>query len=306
MSASSKLIVSMLIFGTMGLVVRQVELPVSWIALARGGLGLFFLLLITRVSGRTVSSPAIFRNLKMLAVSGLALGIGWLTLFEAFKRTSIAAATVSYYIAPVLLVMLSPWVLKEKLSPVKTACVVIALAGLVLVAGLLAPAPPGGNSYSGIFFGLAAALCYVVFTLANKFLEGISALDATLAQLSAATAVILPYTILSGGFAASAAGLSDLFWLLILGGVHTAVGFYLFFSALPELKAQNIAVFSYADPVTAVLLSVFVLQEEMTSMAMAGVVMIVGSNLLSELWTRVEKERKEAKTRPERIQAEPL
>lgn len=286
MGASFRLIVSMLIFGSMGLFVKPVDLPVSVIALARGAFGLVFLLLAIRLMGRSVSGLAIRRNLAVLAVSGLTLGADWVFLFEAFKRTTIATATVTYYLAPILMVAVSPFILKEKLSPLKVFCIFVALAGLILVSGLLEPSGRGGD-YSGVAFALAAAVCYVVFTMLNKILERISALDATLAQIGIAALTIVPYMLLTTDFnRVPAPGGSDLALLAALGGLHTCLAFYLYFSSLQELKAQTIAVFSYIEPITAVLLSSLLLREELSLMAIMGAVLIVGSAGVSELFGR--------------------
>jgi len=192
MNASLKLASSMFIFGSMGLFVRAIDLPVSAIAVFRGVIGLAFLLIVILVMKKNFSKAAIMDNAVLLAASGVALGIDWIFLFEAYKRTTIAAATVTYYIAPVILVAISPLFLKEKLSLTKIICILAAVAGMVLVSGIFSDGPQGPDGLSGIFCGLAAAVCFAFFTLLNKFLKKISSLDATIAQLGAATVSSCP------------------------------------------------------------------------------------------------------------------
>ena len=287
MNASLKLISSMLIFGSMGLFVRAIDLPVSAIAVCRGVIGLAFLALVTLALNQRFQVKAILNNAFLLAVSGIALGIDWIFLYEAYKRTTIAAATVSYYTAPVMLVALSPLFLREKLSRAKIVCILSAVAGMVLVSGILSDAPRGAHGLSGIFCGLAAAACFVVFTLLNKFLKGVTPMEATITQLFAGTAVVVPYAFLTGGLSGLlAVNGSTLLLLIILGLVHTGVAFYLYFASIKDLNAQSIAVFSYIDPVAAILLSSLLLKESLGLAGLIGTALVIGSTLISELASR--------------------
>ncbi len=137
MNAKLKLIVSMLIFGSMGIFVRNIALPSGVIALVRGGVGVLFLLLICALTRTPVSLKAIKRNLPLLLCSGAALGANWIFLFEAYRHTTIAVATLSYYFAPVLITMASPFLFKEKLTGKKLACMMASLIGMALVSGVM-------------------------------------------------------------------------------------------------------------------------------------------------------------------------
>ena len=286
MNATLKLVSSMLIFGSMGLFVRAIDLPVSAIAAGRGVIGLAFLLLVTLALRQRISVKAILNNAFLLAASGLALGLDWIFLYEAYKRTTIAVATVSFYTAPVMLVALSPVFLKERLSPAKILCILAAVVGMVLVSGLFSGAPSGAGGLSGVFFGLAAAVCYAAFTLLNKFLKNVTPMEATMAQLFAATMVVGPYAFVTGGFDTFAANGSTIVPLAVLGLVHTGVAFYLFIASIPELKAQSIAVFSYIDPVAAIILSSLLLNESLGLVGLIGTGLVIGSTLISELASR--------------------
>ena len=71
--------------------------------------------------------------------------------------------------------------------------------------------------------------------------------------------------------------------LLVLGIVHTGMTYSVYFSSLPHLKGSEISLLSYIDPLTAMLISAFVLSEPTTLMQIAGGVLILGSTLFSEL-----------------------
>jgi drug/metabolite transporter (DMT)-like permease len=190
-----KMIASMAIWGSMGLVVRWIALPTAAIALMRGALGALFLFLLLTLTGRRVTWRAVRDNLGLLMLSGALLGANWIFLFEAYRRTTVQLATLSYYLAPVLIMAASPLVLKERLTARKVACVLAALAGMALVSGI---GTGGAGNLTGILLGLSAAVCYAGLTLTNKFLKGVSPMEATIVQLMVSSAALLPYALVSG------------------------------------------------------------------------------------------------------------
>lgn len=277
----AKMIIAMLIWGSIGIVVRNIALPASVIALIRGGIGGVFLLLVALALKRRLSRAALVRNALLLAISGAALGANWVFLFEAYKTTTIANATLSYYLAPTMIVAASPFLLKEKMTPLKVACVIAALLGMVFISGVFTGAP-GAGGWRGIGFGIAAAACYASLTLMNKFLKDIPSLEATIAQLGVSALVLLPYVLLTEDVSALSFDASAVIWLVVLGVVHTGLAFWFYFDSVPKLRAQTIAVISYIDPLTAIILAAVVLHEQMGMAQVVGAVLILGSVFVSE------------------------
>ena len=191
-----KLSLSMLIFGTIGIFVKYIPLSSSTIAMIRGFMGAAFLLLVMLVSGKKPSMSAIKKNALALLISGAAIGVNWIFLFEAYNYTSVAVATLCYYMEPVLLIVLTPFVLKQKLSTKKILCVPAALIGMVLVSGVLSGKQD--VSIKGVALGLCAAVLYTSVVLTNRFLKDISSYDSTLVQLFVAALVITPYNFIVG------------------------------------------------------------------------------------------------------------
>lgn len=274
-------VLAMVIFGTIGLFVKFIDLPSSTIALSRGALGTLFLLLILKFFHRSLDFRAIKANFKHLIIAGIALGFNWIFLFEAYRLTSIATATLAYYMAPVILIVLSPVVLKEKVSAVKWLCVICALFGMSLIAGVWNPS--GDIAVSGIAMGLLAACFYATIVINNKFLSNLNPYDSAIFQLATAAVVLCPYVFFSIDFSAISVSAETLILTVVVGIVHTGVAYWLYFSALPKLQASRIAIFSYIDPAVAILLSVFVLMEPMTTAGLVGAVLILGAAAGSEL-----------------------
>ena len=280
--ATWMLVTAMLIFGTLGLFVRNVpvssgELALYRAILATGMIGLF--LLVTR---QPVPFAAIKKEVPLLLLSGAAMGFNWILLFEAYRYTTVSAATLSYYFAPVIVTVVSPFLFREKLSLRQILCFVMSTVGIVMITAT-GDLSAGSNNLVGIAFGLGAAVLYATVILLNKFIRGVAGLHRTFLQFLAAIAVLIPYVAFSGAFSLGA--LDGMGWLnlLILGLVHTGVAYCLYFPALKDLPGQRAAILSYLDPLVAVLLSVTVLGEGMTTWQAVGGVLILGFTLWDAL-----------------------
>lgn len=280
--ATWMLVTAMLIFGTLGLFVRNVpvssgELALYRAILATGMIGLF--LLVTR---QPVPFAAIKKEVPLLLLSGAAMGFNWILLFEAYRYTTVSAATLSYYFAPVIVTVISPFLFREKLSLRQILCFVMSTVGIVMITAT-GDLSAGSNNLVGIAFGLGAAVLYATVILLNKFIRGVAGLHRTFLQFLAAIAVLIPYVAFSGAFSLGA--LDGMGWLnlLILGLVHTGVAYCLYFPALKDLPGQRAAILSYLDPLVAVLLSVTVLGEGMTTWQAVGGVLILGFTLWDAL-----------------------
>ncbi len=285
-SARLALIASMLIFGTVGLFRNGITMPSAVIALARGSIGAVFLTAFQLIRGKGFDQKAVRNNLLKLLISGAAMGLNWVLLFEAYNYTSIAVATLSYYMAPVLVILAAPLLLKEKLTLKSGLCALVAVAGMIPVSGLLGGGLSGGDDVKGILFGLGAAVLYAGVVLMNKTIREIGAFDKTIIQLAAAAVVLVPYVAFSGGFKDLSWGGNNLWLLLTVAVLHTGVAYALYFGSIGHLKASTAAILSYIDPVSAILLSSLLYWEFPGWSVLLGAVMILGAALVSELPSR--------------------
>lgn len=276
---------AMTIFGTIGIFRKYIPLPSSLLALARGMIGTAFLLLLVLVIKRDkLSTEAIKRNLGFLVVSGAFIGFNWILLFEAYQYTTVATATLCYYMAPVIVVLVSPFLFKERLTPLKALCVAVALAGMVFVSGIPQSGFGGISELKGILLGLGAATLYAIVVILNQYIKDISAYDKTIMQLGTAAIAILPYTLLTENFADITFTPVAVCMLFFVGIVHTGIAYTLYFGSMSGLKTQTIALFSYIDPVVAIILSAVILQENIGLWGVIGAVMVLGSTMVSELF----------------------
>ena len=215
-------------------------------------------------------------------LDGAVMGLNWILLFEAYRYTTVSAATLSYYAAPVIVTMLCPVFFHENLTKKQVLCFVMSTAGVVLIIGIR-NLTGGGKELVGILLGLGAAGFYAAVILLNKLIKGVSGIQRTFLQFLAAIAVLIPYVACTGGFHLSE--LSGAGWgsLLIVGLFHTGVTYCLYFSALKELRGQEAAILSYIDPAVAVMISVLVLGEGITGLQVIGGILIIGFAVWNEV-----------------------
>lgn len=280
--AKVKVIAAMLIFGTIGLFVKNIDLASSEIALYRGFFGSLFLILVLGLKKERLSWEKSKKNPGVLFYSGAAIGLNWILLFEAYRYTTISNATLSYYMAPLFVVLASPFILKEKLTALKTGCVFLALMGMYLIVEKGGMNGLGYNHTLGIAYGIGAALLYASVILATKFLKNMASLEITIIQLMTASLVLAPYVFLKEGMNILSISMSSFVYLLLLGIVHTGIAYALYFSAMQNLKGQTIAILSYIDPISAVILSTLFLNERMTIVQIIGGFFILSAAFLSE------------------------
>ncbi len=281
--AKAMLILSMVIFGTVGLFRRYVELPSSVIATLRGLVGMVFLLIVMAAGKKRIGWQAIRKHWGMLLLSGAALGVNWMLLFEAYQYTTVATATLCYYMAPVLVTLASPLLLRERLSGGKLGCIGVSLMGMVLVSGVLDAGFSGSREWTGVLLGLAAAAFYATVVLCNKRLSGVPALDRTFVQLGVAGLALIPYDLLTEDIAALTLSSEGLLLLAVVCVVHTGAAYALYFGSTPYLPAQTLALYSYIDPLVAILCSAVLLHENIGLTGWIGAALVLGATIVSEM-----------------------
>ncbi len=276
-----KFSVSMCVFGTIGLFVKFIPMPSSVIACVRGLTGALFLFAVCLVMRHRFDRGAIRRRLLLLCVSGGAIGLNWILLFEAYRYTTVAVATLCYYMAPVFIIIFSPLVLKEKMTGKKLFCVAVALCGMLLVSGVIREGVP--SDLRGILLGLAAAAVYACIIFMNKKMPDVPAYDKTIIQLLSAGIAVLPYCLLTVEMREIGLSPSGLILLAVVGIIHTGAAYFLYFGSMGGIRSQTIAIMSYLDPALAVILSAVILREKLDGFGIVGAVLIIGAALFSEL-----------------------
>lgn len=275
------LITSMTVFGTLGIFVRNIPVSSGELALYRAILAALLIAVFLLVTKQKIPFANIKREVPLLLASGVAMGINWILLFEAYKYTTVSVATLSYYFAPVIVTVVCPILFKERLTGKQIVCFVMSTLGLVLITGI--GDIGGGSDFLGILFGLGAAVFYATVILLNKFIKNVEGIHRTFLQFLSAIVILIPYVIMTSGV--TLGNLNGLGWanLLIVGLIHTGVTYCMYFSSLKELPGQKAAILSYIDPLVAVLISFTILGESMTVWQVIGGILILGFTLWNEI-----------------------
>ena len=279
------LVSSMLIFGTIGVFRRFIPVSSAFLAFSRGLLGGLCILLFLRLKKRKAEGRLPRRTLLGLIVSGALIGINWILLFEAYNHTTVAVATLCYYMQPTIVMLLSPLVFREKLTAKKAACAAVAILGMVFVSGVVGGSGMQGGSFRGVLLGLGAAVFYSAVVIMNNMIAGVDPWRKTYIQLLSAGLVMVPYLLLTGGIDPASFTPLTVVLLLVVGIVHTGIAYVLYFGSMDGLRVQSVAILSYIDPVSALLFSAILLQEPLSLLNIVGAVMIIGSAVVSELET---------------------
>ena len=281
--AKLEMIASMVIFGTIGLVRRSIPYSSAMIAFFRGIIATLVLLLVHVIRRQPFDKAALKTNMVKLLVSGAMIGFNWVLLFEAYRYTTVSVATVCYYMAPVFIMISSPFTLGEKITAKKAVCIILALSGVVLVSGILELGSAASkDNLKGVLFGLGAALLYACVVTINKSISGVSGMDRTIFQMGPAALAVLPYWLLTDNVSAITWQTEPVIMILTAGLINTALAYDLYFASIQHISAQSAALMSYIDPVVAIFLSATLLREGMSALSVIGVILVLGSAIAGE------------------------
>jgi len=275
-----KYILSLLIFGSNGIVASCILLSSSEIVFSRTIIGSLFLGLVFIFGRKRLQLEQIKKQWFYLSGSGISMGLSWIFLFEAYRLTGVSTATLAYYCGPVIVIAVAPFIFHEKMIVSKIIGIVLVALGMVFVNG--SDFLKEGMSW-GLMCGIISALLYAAMIISNKKVEKLTGLEITLVQLVTACAVVALYTLLMHKGTISISG-TNIIPILFLGVVNTGIGCYLYFSSIHELPAQSVAICSYIDPLSALVFSAILLNEHLSMVQIVGAILILGGAAFSELY----------------------
>ena len=286
--ATQKYLASLILFGSNGIVASMIDLPSLFIVLARVSLGatlLVALVALSRSARTNLQAPKHPRQALYLAVSGAALGVAWLFLFEAYRYVGVGVASLLFYCGPVIVMALSPMLFKTRLTTQKVLGFAAVSVGAFLVVG---QGLGEGVSPWGLFLGAMSAVMYAVMVIFSKKVTQIGGVECSAIQLCgslAAVAVYLGFSAATGSIELPSAAMLALNVpaALCIGLVNTGLGCYMYFSSMGELPVTRVAVCGYLEPLSAVVLSALLLGEAMTPANVLGAALILGGAIYSEL-----------------------
>ncbi|MBO4365843.1 MAG: DMT family transporter, partial [Eggerthellaceae bacterium] len=236
--AYASFVFALILFGSNGIVASAIDLPSFQIVYLRTGIGSFFLVALLLLSRKSLASISHRKDLAFLLASGFALGVGWLFLYEAFQRVGVSLSSLVYYCGPIIVMALSPVLLKERLGAVKITCFAIVVTGLLFING-------NGASDSFDVIGMAcavgSAIMFAIMVICNKKAAAITGLENSALQLLFSFITVAVFTVATTGTPMVAVPQNQWLPVIVLGLVNTGLGCYLYFGVFDELPTQTVA-----------------------------------------------------------------
>lgn len=270
-------ILSLLIFGTNGIIVSHISLLSGQIVLMRTLIGGAMLSCLVLLRGG-FDRESIRKEWMPLLLGGAVLGLNWVALFEAYRVLNVSLATLIYYVGPILVLLFSPVLFHEKFTGRKLLSVLIVAIGLICISGSIVLT---GASSLGLLAAGISALFYSALIVFNKQIIRTSGLQTAAVELDVAFVVVLIYNLCTAGLPHITG--SDLPYIAVIGFINTGLAYLLYFSGLQKLSGQSVALISYLDPVSALLFSALILHEVMTPVQIIGAVLIIGGAMFGEI-----------------------
>lgn len=278
--AAFKYIAALLLFGSNGIVASYISLSSYEIVFTRTLIGALLLVLIFIASKQKVRFWSNKPHSLYLVISGAAMGASWVFLFEAYAQIGVSIATLAYYCGPVIVMLLSPLIFKEKITAAKLLGFLAVVVGMVCVNG---PALLQGRVSWGLLFGILSAVTYALMVIFNKKAASITGLENPMWQLITSFITVAVFLGLKQGFSIHIAP-GSLLPILLLGLVNTGIGCYFYFSSIGDLPVQTVAIFGYLEPLSALFFSAVFLGESLSFLQLVGAVLILGGAAFAELF----------------------
>lgn len=277
-------VAAMLIFGSNGVFASMLEMSGAQLVLLRTLIGGAVLLIIILISRSRTPKEVLLREKWRLLFAGVCLGANWALLFEAYNLMNVSLATLTYYTAPVLVLVLAPLVLKERQNGLAYLGMAVVIVGMLLVVGT--DFGEGGVSATGLIVGLGSAVFYAMLMLVNKQITGVSGLNLTFIEIVIAAVILLPYVFATSGGVPLPTDARGIFALLFLCTVNTGFACWLYFSSMNRLPAKAVALMGYFDPVSALIFSAVFLDEMLSGVQLAGAVLVLAGALVGQFRPR--------------------
>lgn len=274
-----KYLCALLLFGLNGIVANQIALNSYEIVFLRTLIGSALLILIFLLGKGRFHWKEHTRDVGFIVLSGIAMGASWMFLYEAYQQVGVSYASLLYYCGPVIVMILSPLMFKEKLTMPKILCFLTVLVGIILVNGRMTA--DRLNTW-GLLCGALSAVMYFFMVTLNKRSREIVGMENAVIQLTISFLAVAVFVGFKQAFIIHVPA-SSWPWILLLGIVNTGIGCYLYFSPLSQLPVQTVAVCGYLEPLSAVLFAALLMGEKMTAIQYLGAACIIGGAMIGEL-----------------------
>ena len=274
-----KYILALVLFGSNGVVASRIALSSYEIVLLCTGIGSALLMALFLLRGGKFHFWQHKREFAFLTASGIAMGVSWMFLYEAYQRIGVSLSSLLYYCGPVIVMALSPLLFREKLTAAKIVSFLVVAMGVVAVNGGV---EGGIQDHWGLFCGAMSALMYAAMVICSKKTVHITGMENSALQLLVSFLTAAVFMGLRQGLSLAVPA-GNWPWILLLGLMNTGFGCYCYFSSIGSLPVQTVAICGYLEPLSAVVFSVVLLHETMMPLQALGAAAVVGGAIVGTL-----------------------
>ena len=276
MQARMVFIFVMIVFGTNGLLVAHVSMAGIDVVFYRTGFGALFLFCILLLA-QNFDFYILRKDLFKVILGGLCMGMNWIFLFSAYQIIPVSMATLLCYCAPIVVILTSPIIFKEKIHFLNCFAVSVIIIGMLFITDSMLI-----SAQKGVMCGLFSALFYALSIIVNKKINATEGLPIACYELIIAFLTVFCTIIIKEQRLPELPQGDEWLYILILGFFNTGIAYYFYFFSMKNLSGQSVAVLCYLEPLTAFLLGIFFLNEKLCVSQLIGVVLIIGGTVLNE------------------------
>lgn len=266
------------VWGSIPIFVRMVDVSPFVIVFWRVAFGAATALIYLLITGKVKELKHLRgRGILALLALGALLAVNWVLFFGAFALTRVAVVELISYTGPVFVAALAPLAIRERFDLHIVVPLVLALGGTALIFGMGGLSGRDDDSLWGALMAFGTALIYAGLMLTSKrLLRTIDPPVLAFGEYVFAAILLLPAVFLLPG----PTGGKEWGALATLGAVHTTIAILVFLSGLRRVRADHAAVFTYAEPVTAVIFAAIFLAEPLGWATAVGGALVVTAGVL--------------------------
>ena len=274
------IIAAILLWSSIGLVIRFSGMPVHLLIFFSCIISLTLLSFFFLKSSLRENLPR-GRYVLYLILAGAVSLLNSFTFFYAYQNTTIANAVLTHYTAPVVVAILAPIFLKERLTIIIFVAITLSTAGLWIMLDIsltefLALLFAGDKNTLGIIAGLVSGIAYgILIIILRFFAQKFNPIVITFFQSASIALILLPFVEIPANFT------SALWAFVLMGVVHSTIAPLLYFRGLREVTANRSAILGYLEPVCAIILGILFLSEAVTYKIVIGGILILLSGYLT-------------------------
>lgn len=227
-----------------------------------------------------------FKEIILLALLGLLFGISAISLFNSFLYMDAGLASTVLFIYPIFVAIIMALFFKEKNSIITILSIVFAFIGVVL----LYESDGANVSNFGIFLVIVSSLCYAIYiVIINQYLK-MSALKVTFYSMLFCTITILIHSFFDSSLnIMPLVNFNMWFYTIFLALVPTIISLLFLIKAIQLIGSTSASILGALEPLTAVLIGVYVFNEKITFWLVIGIVFILLGVILIVLKDYIDK-----------------